>query len=327
MKSLPERFRAVIAAAVVFLAFFAAGAVAFERFFSTRVIVNLFGDNAFLGIAAIGATFVILAGGIDLSTGAVMAAASTFAAALIERRGWHPGAAIPFVVGLGAFYGFLMGTLIRRFKLAPFLVTLAGMFFARAAGFLVEPESLAIRSPAFAAIGEWSLEIDRGVRIGPLVFLWVGLTLAAIVVAARTRFGRAVYAVGGDEQSALYLGIPVGPTKTAVYVIAGAMSALGGVAYALYMKSGNPAACVGLELDVIAAVVIGGAALSGGAGYPAGTFIGVLVLGLVQTLITFHGGLNSWWTRIVIGLLVLLFIGAQRVTTALADRAERRRAG
>jgi simple sugar transport system permease protein len=144
--------------------------------------------------------------------------------------------------------------------------------------------------------------------------------LIALFVAHYTRFGRSIYALGGDEQSAALMGLPVGRTKIMVYGLSGFCSALAGVVYTFYTQAGDPAACVGLELDAIAAVVIGGTLLSGGVGFMAGTLMGVLILGLIQTLITFQGNLNTWWTRIVVGVLVLIFILLQNIISFATGR-------
>jgi len=134
------------------------------------------------------------------------------------------------------------------------------------------------------------------------------VVLIGIYLSHFTKFGRNVYAIGGNEQSAVLLGLPVGRTKVIIYTLNGALSALAGIVYTVYTLSGYPLACVGLELDVIAAVVIGGTLLSGGMGYVEGTLVGVLILGLIQTFITFQGTLSSWWTRIAIGILLFIFI-------------------
>ena len=144
--------------------------------------------------------------------------------------------------------------------------------------------------------------------------------IAALFVAHYTPFGRYIYALGGDEQSATLMGLPVGRTKIFTYTVSGFCSALSGVVYTFYTQSGDPASCVGLELDAIAAVVIGGTLLSGGVGFMAGTAMGVLILGLIQTLITFQGNLNTWWTRIVVGMLVLVFILLQNVITSASRK-------
>src|SRR5690606_7322539 len=139
-----------------------------------------------------------------------------------------------------------------------------------------------------------------------------------VVLAGSTRFGRAVYAIGGSEQSAALMGLPVASTVVRVYAFSGFCSALAGVVYTLYMLSGYSLHGMGLELDAIAAVVIGGTMLSGGIGYVSGTFVGVLILGIIQTLIAFDGSLSSWWTRIVIGVLLLVFCLLQRLLESRA---------
>jgi galactofuranose transport system permease protein len=146
--------------------------------------------------------------------------------------------------------------------------------------------------------------------------VFVIILVVALVVAHYTPFGRYIYALGGDEQSATLMGLPGGRTKIFTYTVSGFCSALSGVVYTFYTQSGDPASCVGLELDAIAAVAIGGTLLSCGVGFMAGTAMGVLILGLIQTLITFQGNLNTWWRRIVVGILVLVFILLQNVITS-----------
>src|ERR1035437_7319931 len=132
-------------------------------------------------------------------------------------------------------------------------------------------------------------------------------------VAHATEFGRTVYAIGGNEQSAMLMGLPVARTTVLVYTVSGFCSALGGVVFTFYMLSGYGLHAVGLELDAIAAVVICGTLLSGGVGYVVGTLFGALTLGIIQSLIMFNGSLSSWWTRIVIGALLFVFCVLQRV--------------
>ncbi|MGN6386882.1 MAG: ABC transporter permease subunit [Verrucomicrobiota bacterium] len=146
--------------------------------------------------------------------------------------------------------------------------------------------------------------------------------LVALYLAHYSRFGRNVYAVGGSEQSALLMGLPVGATRILVFVISGMCAGLGGVVYSRDTFSGNPNAAMGLELDAIAAVVIGGTLLTGGVGFVAGTMIGVLIFGIIQTAITFDGRLSSWWTKIVIGILLLLFLLIQKMIQARTLKSE-----
>jgi len=321
------RYIPLLATALVLLGIYVAGCVSFDRFSSLRVAVNLFGDNAFLGIAAVGATFVILSGGIDLSVGSVVAFTSILVASLVEKHGCGPLTAIGLALLAGTVFGAGMGCLIQWFELPPFLVTLAGMFLARGAGFLIEPQSLGIKHPFFleTVSEQWSVPLTERVSLPFTATCFAAVVLVALVVAHFTKFGRNVYALGGDESSARLMGLPVGRTKIAIYAVAGLCSALAGVVYGFYTQSGDPASCVGLELDAIAAVVIGGTLLSGGAGFLAGTVMGVLILGLIQTLITFKGDLNSWWTRIVVGLLVFVFILLQNFISSASERLGGRR--
>ena len=311
----------LLATGLVLAALYTLGCVSFDNFRSLRVLVNLVGDNAFLGVAAVGATFVILSGGIDLSVGAVVAFTSIFIASLVAH-GVNPLLAIALALLAGAFFGTLMGLLIRVFQLPPFLVTLAGMFLARGLGFIVHPQSLGITHPFFLqrVTDGLAIPLNERVSIPFTATCYAAIFLTALFVAHYTRFGRLIYALGGDEQSATLMGLPVGRTKVLIYTSSGFCSALAGVVYTFYTQSGDPAACVGLELDAIAAVVIGGTLLSGGVGFMAGTLMGVLILGLIQTLITFQGNLNTWWTRIVVGMLVLAFILLQNVVSMVSGR-------
>jgi len=317
-----SKYIPLLATAFVMLALYTAGCGLYRNFFSLRVAVNLFGDNAFLGIAAVGATFVILSGGIDLSVGSVVAFTSILIAAMTGKWGLDPWLAMPLALLIGAAFGAGMGCLIQWFELPPFLVTLAGMFLARGLGFIVHPQALGIRHAFFLHLinEDLSLPLNAKVSWPFTATCYVLIFLLAMVVAHYTKFGRYIYALGGDEPSARLMGLPVARTKILLYTMSGFCSALAGLVYTFYTQSGNPASCVGLELDAIAAVVIGGTLLSGGAGFMAGTLMGVLILGLIQTLITFQGNLNTWWTRIVVGLLVLLFILLQNLIALATGR-------
>jgi simple sugar transport system permease protein len=234
----------------------------------------------------------------------------------------NPLLAIALALLAGAFFGTLMGLLIRVFQLPPFLVTLAGMFLARGLGFIVHPQSLGITHPFFLqrVTDGLAIPLNERVSIPFTATCYAAIFLVALFLAHYTRFGRSIYALGGDEQSATLMGLPVGRTKVLIYTSSGFCSALAGVVYTFYTQSGDPAACVGLELDAIASIVIGGTLLSGGVGFMAGTLMGVLILGLIQTLITFQGNLNTWWTRIVVGMLVLAFILLQNVVSMVSGR-------
>lgn len=322
---LRQRHIPLIATAFVLALIFAYGSFAYPAFASWRVVCNLFIDNAFLGVAAIGATFVILSGGIDLSVGSVMAFTSILIATLIERSGVHPMVAFTIAIAIGAAFGCAQGVLIQLFSLPPFLVTLAGMFLARGAAFAVHPQSIGIKHDFVARTLNDSLSLHlplgpRGVFIPVTVFVFLALLAVAWYVLRHTRSGRVVYALGDDEHAASLMGLPIARSRIAIYTISGLFSALAGIVFCLYQQSGDPASCKGLELDAIAAVVIGGTLLRGGVGSVVGTAMGVLILGIIQTIISFQGDLSSWWTRIVVGLLVLLFLTLQRVLDVIGTR-------
>ena len=306
-----SRHLAVLATAVILFALFATAARLYDGFFSSRVIVGLLADNAFLGIAAIGMTLVIFSGGIDLSVGAVIGFTSIFTATLIEQHHVAPGLAWLAALGAGAGLGASMGALIHFFRLPPFLITLAGMFLARGAGFWINTESVGINHELYGRIAGFELALGRVVLPSNALIL-LALLLAGYVVAHQTRFGRTLLAIGGNEQSALLMGLPLGPAKVSVYAVNGFCGALAGIVATFYTGSGNPSMGVGLELDAIAIVVIGGTLLTGGRGHMVGTLLGLLIFGTIQAAILFDGRLSSWWMRIVVGALLLVFILLQR---------------
>lgn len=308
-------------AVVLFALMFAGGSLAYTGFFSGQVFLNLLIDNAFLLVVAIGMTFVILSGGIDLSVGSVVALTTMLLAWGVERAHWPPMLLIPLLLVGGTLFGAAMGVVIQVFQIPAFIVTLAGMFLARGLCYLVSIDSIPIGE---AQLSAWS---QARIPLGPLGEITPGVVVALVVLALAvwaahgTGFGRAVYAIGGNERSAQLMGLPVARTRIAVYAVSGLCASLGGVLFGIYTLSGYGLHAQGLELDAIAATVIGGALLSGGVGYVMGTLTGVLMLGVIQTLIMFDGSLSSWWTRIAIGALLGLFCVLQR----LMEGAHRRR--
>ncbi|MDY0816202.1 galactofuranose ABC transporter, permease protein YjfF [Kitasatospora purpeofusca] len=304
----------LLVTSVLLASMFTVGSVRYDGFLSGQVLLNLLIDNAFLLVVAVGMTFVVLTGGIDLSVGAVVALSTMVSAWLVERHGWPPLVVVPLVLLMGAAGGWVMGWVIHTFEIQPFIVTLAGMFLARGLCYTISIESISITDPSYTAMAQTRIPLGD-LFVSPSVLIALLVLAAGFVVLHHTRLGRNVYALGGSEQSALLMGLPVGRTKATVYAISGFCSALGGVLLTFYMLSGYGLHAVGLELDAIAAVVIGGTLLTGGSGYLLGTLLGVLVLGLIQTVISFQGTLSSWWTRIVIGGLLFVFIVLQRLIT------------
>ena len=284
----------------------------FPNILSTRVVGNLLTDNAYLGIVAVGLTLVILSGGIDLSVGSVIAFSGVFIAVVLRDTGLHPLVVFALLLLLTTAFGAGMGFLIDRLAMPAFIVTLAGMFLARGAAYMLSIQSVPIQHPFYQTLqGAYYLMPGKGrlTLIGVLMLLVVAL---GMVIAHRTRFGASVYALGGGEQTARLMGVRQGRTTVLVYAFSGAMAGLSGIVFSVYTGSGYSLATVGTELTAIAAVVIGGTLLTGGAGYVFGTLIGVLTMGLIQTYIVFDGSLSSWWTKIVIGMLLLVFILLQK---------------
>ena len=316
------RIPPVLASVLLLLAMVAFGSIMYTGFFSAQVFLNLLIDNAFLLVVAVGMTFVILTGGIDLSVGSVVALTTMVSAALVEHRHWPPGVVIPLVLAGGAVFGAFQGWLIQRFRLQPFLVTLAGMFLARGLCYLISIDSISITDATFTSIAQERVPVGGGAALSVGSLIALATFALAVFVAHGTAFGRNVYAIGGSEHSALLMGLPVARTLVGVYALSGLCSALGGVLFTFYMLSGYGLHATGLELDAIASVVIGGTLLAGGVGLVAGTLCGVLMLGLIQTLITFDGSLSAWWTKIVIGALLLAFCLLQRLTQRGAPGAE-----
>jgi ribose/xylose/arabinose/galactoside ABC-type transport system permease subunit len=305
----------LLATAFVCVSLFIAGGLRYPYFASVDNVANLFITNAYLGVVAVGMTFVILSGGIDLSVGSVVGLTGVAIGWAVRKHGVHPAVAIPAALAFGAVFGTVMGGLIHFFRLPAFLVTLAGMFLARGLGFVISLESIAHDHPLFSSASAIALPLipSAGIRL-PLTSIVFLITLAAgIYLAHLTSFGRNVYALGGNEQSALLMGVPVGRTKVLVYALSGFCAALGGVVFSVGTMSGNPNAGMEWELRAIAAVVIGGTLLTGGVGYVLGTLLGVLILGLIDSALDFEGKPITGWNRVAIGMLLFVFIALQRL--------------
>lgn len=297
----------------LFLLMFGIGAVAFSGFLSVQNFLNLFIDNAYLLILAVGMTFVIISGGIDLSVGSVLALSTMLSSSLLEKSGWNPALVIVVVLLMGSLLGFIMGYIIHTFDLPPFIITLAGLYLARGLCYVISIDTIGISNPFWQGVAHAQVNVLGDSFVSPSVLIALGVVACGMFVSRYTRFGRTVYAIGGNEQSALLMGLPVARTKISVYALSGFCSALAGIVFTFYTLSGYALNGKGMEMDAIATVVIGGTLLTGGVGGVLGTVFGVLVYGTIQILIVFQGTLNSWWTRIAIGFLVFLFCLLQRV--------------
>jgi simple sugar transport system permease protein len=297
----------------LFILAFAIGAIRYPNFGSGQVFLDLFIDNAFLIVVAIGMTFVILTGGIDLSVGSMVALSGMLCAVGTMKLHLPALMVIPLVLLIGAGFGAGMGYVIHVFEIQPFIATLAGMFLARGLCLTISEEQISIDNSFFDAISLNSLPLPGGLHLSYGAVIALVVFVVALYILQWTRFGRSVYGIGGSEQSSLLMGLPVARTKIQVYAVSGFCSSLGGVLFAFYTLSGDSTHAIGMELDAIAAVVIGGTVLTGGSGYLLGSLLGVLVLGVIKTILAFEGTLSSWWTKIAIGVLLFGFIALQRL--------------
>jgi ribose/xylose/arabinose/galactoside ABC-type transport system permease subunit len=317
-----KKYSTVIITLVLFIALYAVGGFMFKGFMSPQVFLNLLIDNAFLIVTAVGMTMVLIIGGIDLSVGAVIAFSGMLCSYMIEIRHVNWGIAVVIVLICGCLFGFGMGCMIHFLKVQPFIATLGGMYLARGLCSVISEESISITNKAFTKISQYQIRLPGNNYITINVVIMLMVFAVMIYIAHYTKFGRSVYAVGGSETSAKLMGINVGKVKILVYTLNGLCSAIAGIIYTLYTSSGYPLAGVGLEMDAIASAVIGGTLITGGVGMVAGTIIGVSIYGIIQTLITFQGTLNSWWTRIAIAFLLCVFIIIQRVLVIRREKAK-----
>jgi simple sugar transport system permease protein len=299
----------------------ALGAFLYPGFLSPAAASNLLADNAVLGIAAIGTTCVLISGGIDLSVGSLMALSGIALSALLEIGSVGPIAAVVIVLAGGALAGLAMGACVAFLELPSFIVTLAGMFLFRGAALSIATESVAIRDPRWCALSGASLSCGGGFELRPTAIAWIASAAIAAWALSRTRVGRNLYALGGDAAAARLLGVPVRGTVLSAYAIAGACSALAGVVFTLYVGSASSIGGAGLELEAIAAAVVGGVALEGGRGRVLGAMLGVLVFGTMRNLVVFDGRLDAGWTRVCMGGLLLVFLGMERAMSKTSLRA------
>lgn len=307
------------ASLVIFIAMIVYGEVAYGNIVQFSTLSNLLINNAHLIVVAVGMTFVILTGGIDLSVGSVIAFSSV-AGVMLANSGWNPWVVLVAMVLSGTAFGLLAGILIQYFGVQPFIATLAMMFLARGLASMLstEPQRLADDSP-IRWLGTQFKVIDgpkvNDLVITPGVIIMILIVAIAVFVLHRTRTGRTVYAIGGSEQSAQLMGLAAFRTKLLVYVISGTLSGVAAVIYTSRLGIAQNITGIGWELIAIAAVVIGGTLLTGGYGYVLGSVVGALVLGLMTVLITRDGGIPPEMTTIITGGVLLIFVLLQRLVT------------
>jgi ribose/xylose/arabinose/galactoside ABC-type transport system permease subunit len=311
-----SRIFPLIVTFVVFILLYVFCYSRFSSFGTTRVVCNLLRNYAYLGIPAIGVTFVILSGGIDLSPGAVIAFTGVFCAMMIERKGVHPLIVFALILSIGTVFGVMMGVFIHYFKIPSFIVTLSGMFLARGGAYVLTTDSISIRHPFYVEVSKIVYVFPDKGRFTFAAGAFVAVLVFGMFLAHFTRFGRNVYAMGGNDTGAMLLGVPVARTTISIYALSSFLATFAGIILSLSKRSGDSTIADGAELEIIAAVVIGGTLLTGGVGYVLGTFIGVLLPGVIHTYLTLDGSLTPWWIKIIVGALLLVFIGLQKLLSS-----------
>lgn len=298
----------------IFILAYVIGGQLYPSMQKPQVFFNLFINNGSLLLVSIGMTFVILTGGFDLSVGGMIALTSTASAALL-RAGVSPYVVMPLMLVIGVLFGVTQGSIIQYLRVQPFIATLMGLFFARGLAYIISLSSVTITDPVYKYLALTAIHLP----LVPNLYVYIPTLIApvmflvAIYLAFFTRFGRTIYAIGNNEQSAVLMGLPVARTKVTVYAFSGFCAALAGIVFSISLLAGYGQFATGMELDSIASVVMGGTLLTGGAGNVIGTLFGVLIYGTIVSILQFNGTLSSWWTRIGVGLLTLIFIGIQSV--------------
>lgn len=298
--------------------FIGRGFLRFQMFF------NILNENAALIILSCGMSIVMITGGIDISVGKLTALICMSAAVNLDYQGGNVMTAVLLSIAIGTAFGLVQGYLVAYLDIQPFIVTLAGMFFAKGMTTIVNSTQFNVENEAFVAlkntrvyvpgtgyVNRLGVYVPSYVEIGVIIAL---LTVALLFVILRwTKLGRSFYAVGGNSQSANMLGINVKRTKFLAHLLCGLLAGIGGFVYFLHVGSGAPSHATGAEMNAIASSIIGGTMLTGGVGNIIGTLFGVLSLSTIKNIVTMLGLDDAWWTNITVALMICIFLVVQSV--------------
>lgn len=295
-----------------------------EGFAKPQTFLNILNDNAALIILACGMSIVMISGGIDISVGGLTALVCMCCAVNIEKQGGNIFTAILISLAIGLAFGLVQGYLVAYLEIQPFIVTLAGMFFARGMTTIVENVPFNVKNEAFVKLKDTRITVPglgsynkRGIYID--AYIEIGVIVAIILVILLfcmlrwTSTGRKFYAVGGNMQSALMLGVPVKRIKFISHVMCSVLASIGGVVYFMHIGSGSPSHATGMEMNAIASSIIGGTLLTGGVGNIIGTLFGVLSLSTIQNIVSSIGLDDAWWTGITIAGMLCIFLVVQSI--------------
>lgn len=302
------------------------GAILFQGggFLKPQTFFNILNNQAALIITACGMSIVMITGGIDISVGGVVALVSMSCVVWLDKKDGNVFTAILLALAIGLAFGVVQGFLVAYLDIQPFIVTLAGMFFARGMTTIVNTNPFNVENEAFVALKDTRVVIP-GMgsvnKIGKYVdaYIEIGVIVALIVVVLFfcilrwTKLGRSFYAVGGNKQSALMLGINVKRTKFLSHLLCGLLAGIGGFVYFMHVGSGSPSHATGMEMNAIASSIIGGTMLTGGVGNIIGSFFGVLSLSTIQQIVASAGLDEAWWTGITIAAMLCLFLVVQSI--------------
>ena len=316
----------------LFVAMYVAGMIVFadKGFAKPQMFLNLFITDAGLLVTSMGLTIVMISGGIDISVGSVTALVCMVTAVSMEKYGLNAYTTIVIALLIGLAYGIVQGFLVSYLEIQPFIVTLAGMFFGRGMTSIVSVDMISITNEVFLKWAKFKIYLPIGsynkkgvflpAYIYPTVVIALLIWIAIMIIMKFTKFGRSIYAVGGNQQSALMMGLNVKKIKFQAYILDGILASIGGYLVCLNSCAGFVEQAKGMEMDAISASVIGGTLLSGGVGTPFGTLFGVLIKGSISSLITTQGTLSSWWVRSVLSALLCFFIILQSVFAKFKTR-------
>jgi len=300
-------------------------------FLNPQQFLDIFNNNAFLIVVSCGLTIVMIAGGIDISVGGITALVTMACVVYLDDQGGSVIGSAVLALGIGTAFGLVQGVLVSYLDIQPFIVTLAGMFFAKGMTTIVSavPRTAALESfvalkefriviPGIGSYGKAGNFIPARIEIGVIVA--IAIVLAILFILKWTRFGRNLYAVGGNRQSALMLGINVKRTKFYSYLLSGLLSGIGGYVYLLHTGAGNASNATAAEIQAIASAIIGGTLLTGGVGNVIGTLFGVLSLKTINNIVIASGLREPYWQSITTGLMLCFFILLQSIVLALRSK-------
>lgn len=318
---------------VLFIFMYAVGCIIYsdKGFGHFQTFLNLLINNAGLLCVACGMTCIMLTGGIDISVGSLIALDCMILAVGMEEWGMSAPVLCILILVIGIVFGIVQGFCVGYLKIQPFIVTMAGMFFGRGMTAVISTDQVSISNEWFVNLANMKIEIPFGGYVNPkgiyqTPFIRVSVVIALLVLVViflmlrYTKFGRSLYAVGGNEQSAVMMGLDVPLTKLKAYVLSSFLCSIGGICFCLNTMSGNVQQATGLEMDAIASSVIGGTLLTGGVGNVIGSFFGVLINGTISTLVKTNGKLLSSWSSIAVAALLCFFIVLQSVFAKLKEK-------